>query len=358
MKAWRVHELGALGNLSLDDVDKPAVGAHDVLVRVRAIGLNSSEAQIIRGEFEQEGMRTPFWWRTPLPLIPGIEAAGEVVEVGAEVKSHAVGDRVTVSYWWCCGQCDACVSGMENMCTAGPHFGTTQFGRLTDGAYAEFARVPAEFAIHLPEGVSYEAAAALTVAGGTAWHMLMVHGALQADETVLITGAASGIGTVALQLAKLAGARTIATAGNAAKLARLQEMGADHVIDHTSNPTFSATVRELTGGRGVDLVYEVPGAATIGEALSSLRPRGRIVVGGYMSGKMAEINLAQLIIYEARIFGSASWTRTTLRHVLDLASRGVVTPSIDSTWGFDELPAALEKLQRRDIVGKLVVGGP
>ncbi|GIW07137.1 MAG: oxidoreductase [Dehalococcoidia bacterium] len=344
MRAWRLHAVGSIDNLRLDEVAEPACGPDDVLIRVRAIGLNSSELQLINGEWEG------YHHGRTLPMAPGIEAAGEVIAVGERVADRAVGDRVTVHYWWSCGVCDQCLDGWENTCLQ-----RRQFGRTVDGAYQEVARVPAQFAIPLADPVSFEAAAALSTAAATAWHMLIRHAALRAGEWVLITGASSGIGVAGVQVARLAGARVIGTAGSPEKLRRLRELGVQHVIDHREEPDFTRHVLAITGGRGVDVVYDVPGAATIPPALLTLRPRGRLVLGGYMSGKTASLDLIAGIAKEWRIYGSATWTRPELRHILDLTAQGALTPVIDSVFPFEALPEGLRKMERRDVVGKIVV---
>ncbi|UGS35576.1 quinone oxidoreductase family protein [Capillimicrobium parvum] len=356
MRAWRVHEFGPLDNLRLEDIPRPEPGPNDVVIRIRSIGLNSSELQIVRGMYENDGMDTPFKWDSHLPRVPGIEGAGEVAAVGSDVTSHKVGDRVTVSYWFCCGECDLCRSGIENMCSQAAHFDTIQFGRTADGAYAEYARVPAPYAVPIPDGLAFQDAAALTVAGGTAANMLFAHADIRADETVLVTGAASNIGVIGLQLAKMAGARRIvATAGSDEKLRKLEQLGADATINHTETPDFAERAIELNGGEGFDIVYDVPGGSTISPALHSVKPRGRIVLAGYMGGKTAEINLVRIIIFEARILGSASWTRPTLSWVLDLGARKRIRPVIDTVYDFEQLPEALGRLERREVFGKVIV---
>jgi NADPH:quinone reductase-like Zn-dependent oxidoreductase len=346
MRAWRLHAAKGLDYLTLDDVPEPVCGPDDVLVRITAIGLNSSELQLINGEWE--GYHTG----RVLPMALGIEGAGEIVAVGERVTDRTVGEQVVVDYWWSCGACDQCLGGWENTCTR-----RRQFGRTVDGAYAEIVAVPAVFALPLPAGVTPKAAVALSTTASTAWHMLIRHGELQADEWVLITGASSGIGTAAVQVAQLAGARVIGTAGSAGKLARLREMGVEHVIDHRETPNFTAEVRAITGGRGVDLVYDVPGAATIPPALAAMRQRGRLILGGYMSGKTVQLDLITAIAMEWRIFGSATWSRPTMRYVLDLIARGTLTPVIDSVFPYDRLPDGLRKMDARDVFGKIVVAG-
>ncbi len=344
MKAWQVHELTGVDGLRLDEIAQPDPRPGEVVVRVRAIGMNSSELQLLEGRWVDYGVPPA------LPHIPGIEAAGEVVATGEGVRHLKPGDLVTTHYWWNCERCDECLSGWENTCTA-----ATRYGRQVNGAYAEYTLLPAAFAIPLPAGLDCEAAAALTVAAGTAWHMLMVHGDLRAGETILVTGGASSIGTAAIEIAKLAGVRVIATAGHDWKLERLTALGAAHVINHTSNPDFAEDVLAVTDGRGVDLVYEAVGELTFGAGMAAVRPRGRIVIGGYMSGVETRLDLFEMIAREVRIYGSRSWSRATLAKVLELGARGQIAPVIDSRWALEQLPDALRKIQSREICGKVIV---
>jgi NADPH:quinone reductase-like Zn-dependent oxidoreductase len=185
--------------------------------------------------------------------------------------------------------------------------------------------------------------------------MLIAVGRLAPGETVLVAGGSSGIGTAAVQLARLAGARVIATAGGPAKVERLRSLGVEHAIDHAAVPDFGEAVRELTRGRGVDLAYDAIGGPALVAALGTLRHRGRLVAGGYMGGSEATISVVGLTGTEARILGSSSWTRAEARLVLELAACGRIEPVIDSVFPFGELPSALERLQSRDSFGKVVV---
>lgn len=339
-----MQELTGLSGLKLEEADDPTPGPEDVIVKVGAIGLNSSELQLMEGFWTSHGVPPR------LPHIPGIEAAGEIVAVGNSVSDDRLGERVTANYWWPCGECSECLAGWENTCLR-----AGRLGRFTDGAYAELVRLPANCAIKIGDETSYAEAVALTVASGTAWHMLMVHGELIPGQTVLITGGASAIGTAAIEIAKLAGARIIATAGHDWKLDAMTALGAELVINHSEEPDFRDKVIAFTDGVGVDIAYEAVGDHTFGAALASLRPRGRLIVGGYMGGVESKLNLAEMISNEARILGSRSWSRATLIKVLELAGRGDLRAVIDSRWAFDKLPKAMQKIIDRKVCGKVVV---
>jgi NADPH:quinone reductase-like Zn-dependent oxidoreductase len=346
MKAWRLHSIGSIDGLRLDEVPTPTVGDNDVLVRVRALGLNSSELQIILGFWEGRGIHS----QRTLPFVIGREAAGDVVEVGSAVQSPAVGDRVLVHAYWPCGVCEDCEAGDDNVC---PH--REHVGRNVPGTFAEFVRVPSRFALPLPDGVTCEAAAALSVAGATSWHMLMVRGNLRADEVVLFVGGTSGIGTAGIQIAQLAGAHVIATAGGARKVSALKELGVDHALDHNELVEFAAAVRDLTDGRGVDLVYDAVGGPGFTSGLASLRRGGRLIVGGYMSGERVSLDLPAMTAEETSVIGSGGWTLRTTRRVLDLIAAHRLRPIVDSVYTFDELPRGQERLQKREAIGKVLV---
>ncbi|HEY8533133.1 MAG TPA: zinc-binding dehydrogenase [Micromonospora sp.] len=348
MKAWRLPYSKA-DRLDLDEVPTPEPAPGEVLIAVRAIGLNSSEMQLIRGDWDGPGVYRPY------PLIPGIEAAGEIVAVGEGVPADRIGERVTVHYRWSCGQCAECVSGNENTCEVAASPTAPKFGRTTHGAYAEYTRVPAGFAIPIPEGVSFVDAAAMTVSGGTAWHMAIVRGQIRANETVLVTGGSSGVGTMLVQLARLAGCRVAATAGGPEKANRLRDLGVDLVLDHRASDDWTEPLAQLSDGAGVDCVLDIAGAATWPRFLPSMRQRGRVVVGGYMSGALAEFDLKEATIREITIMGASSWTRNALRDVLSLAAHGALRPVIGARLPFERLPEGLAMLRDRTSFGNLVV---
>lgn len=351
MKAWRLLESGA-DRLELLEVPKPVPGPGELVVRVEAIGLNSSEMQLIRGDWDAPG--APGSDRT-YPMTPGLEAAGVVDEVGEGVDPARLGERVTVHYRWGCGACRECINGHENTCERAALPTTPKFGRTTDGAYAEYTRVPARFAVPVPDGVDAVAAAAMTVAGGTAWHMAIVRGDLRANETVLVTGGSSGVGAMLCQIAKLAGCTVAATAGGPEKAERLRELGVDLVLDHRSDDDWAAPLAQLTGGRGLDCVLDIAGAGTWPRFLPSMAFRGRVIVGGYMSGATGSFDLKDSTIREISIGGASSWSRTTLEDMLAAAGRGQLAPVIGARLGFESLPDGLRMLRDRTAYGSLVV---
>ena len=213
-----------------------------------------------------------------LPIVPGYDVAGEVIEVGDGVSDVAPGARVYVHYDFSCGRCPYCLEGDEAACA---DYGV--MGVNHDGGYAEQVVSPVRNLFALPDGVSYETAAAAGSVYLTAYHMLFSRAGLRAGETVLVTAAGSGVGGAAIALARFAGARVIATASTAAKRERALAAGVDAVVDYTQ-PGWGEEVRRLTGGRGVDLVVDHVGAAALPEALAALANKGRLVICGASSG--------------------------------------------------------------------------
>ena len=249
MRAARLHAgPGGQAALRLDtDVPIPVAGAGEVLIRVKACGLNQVDLLTKDGQTPHE---------VALPHISGTEAAGDIVALGAGVTDWQVGARVVVDPIIACRLCENCIRGETNMCR-----NSRVFGVQTEGGYAEYAVAPSRQLLTQPQSLDYAAAAALAVTGPTAWHMLRDRAKVVLGEDVLIIAGGSGIGVLGIQIAKAAGARVIATAGGAEKAARTLSVWADFAVDH-NDPTWPDQVRRFTGGRGVDIVFEHVGQAT------------------------------------------------------------------------------------------------
>jgi NADPH:quinone reductase-like Zn-dependent oxidoreductase len=217
MKAVLFYQRGGLDQLRYEDVPEPRISPNEVLVRVRACAVNHLDLLVRDG---------PWGAVVSLPHIPGLEAAGDVAEVGGTVQHVRVGDRVLVSPTITCGRCERCQQGHDNFCKT-----LKILGLHVNGGYAEYLKAPSENMIPLPSHISYEEAAATPVAFGTAWHMLVTRAGLKAGETVLILAAGSGVGSAAVQIAKHLGCRVIATASTDEKLAKAKALGADEVIN-------------------------------------------------------------------------------------------------------------------------------
>lgn len=341
MRAVRLHGVDGGAELRLDDdVPVPSPGAGEVLLAVKACGLNQVDLLTRAGQ-------TPA--PVPLPHISGTEVAGEIVAVGPDVTDWKPGDRVVVDPILHCGQCAACRVGNTNMCRH-----SRVFGVQTPGGYAEYAVAPARQLLALPGKLSYLEAASVAVTGPTAWHMLRRRADLRLGEDVLIIAAGSGIGVLGMQIAALAGARVIATAGSEDKIRQARALGADLVVNH-SDPSWPDQVRDFTGGRGVDIVFEHVGKATWAGSLKALARGGRLVTCGGHSGFDVDINLWHLFVKEHTLIGSFAATRQDFLDVMNLVGQGKIMPVIQQTFGLEDVPKAQALMQDRQVFGKLML---
>ncbi|MQA84271.1 MAG: zinc-binding dehydrogenase [Streptosporangiales bacterium] len=340
MLAVRFHEYGDAGRLVADDVPVPEPGPEEVLVAVRACGVNHVDI------LSREG-KTPA--PVELPHVSGTEVAGEVAAVGSAVREWTPGDRVLVNPALSCGSCTPCREGRDNMCRHGLIYGVQ-----TQGGYAEHAVAPGSQLLPIPRDMPYGSAAAVAVTGSTAWHMLVTRGRVSPDENVLVVAAGSGIGVLGVQIAKLAGARVIATAGSEEKLAMAERLGADFTVNH-GDPDWPGQVRGYTGGRGVDLVFEHVGQATWEGSLQTLTRGGRLVTCGGHSGFDVSVNLWHLFAKEHTLIGSFAGTRRDLEHVLGLSAAGRVRPVIHAEYPLERAAEAQTELERRGVFGKVLL---
>jgi NADPH:quinone reductase-like Zn-dependent oxidoreductase len=340
MKAVRIHEHGGLEVLRYEDVPEPQPGPHQVLVRMRACALNHLDLFVRQGIPGQ---------KIPLPHILGSDGAGEIAAAGEGVRRVKTGERILLAPGQSCRQCAQCLAGQDNYCRQ-----YTVLGYFIDGCQAEYVVVPEVYAISVPGDLSFEEAAAAPLVFLTAWHMLKTRAHLQPGEEVLVLGAASGVGSAAIQIAKLLGARVLATAGGEAKLARARELGADAVIDHYRQ-NIADEVRRLTGRRGVDVVFEHVGEATWGHSIASLAHHGRLVTCGATTGAQAQLDLRYLFARQISLSGSFMGTLGDLHEVLGFVGRRQLQAVIDRVYPLSEIRAAHERLERKEQFGKVVL---
>lgn len=340
MKAVRFHEFGGIDVLQVEEVDDPKPGSGEALVRVRASALNHLDVDVRDGV-----SRFP----VELPHTLGIEVAGDVEEVGEGVEGWAAGDRVNPYIMDTCGECRYCATGRENLCLT-PGF----ISFSTGGGYAESVVVKAKNLIRIPDGVSYEEAAALQVAFATSWHMLFTRGNLRAGEAVMVNSVGSGIGSAAVQLAHIAGAFVIGNASGEEKLDRARELGLDEGINHRTEDVV-ARVMELTDSRGVDLVYEHVGGELFQKGLDSLAKDGRLVICGGHSGEVVPFDIIPFFRGQKSVIGSFTYTREEVAKCFDLAARGLIKPLVHQTFPLDDAREAMATMERREHFGKLVL---
>jgi NADPH:quinone reductase-like Zn-dependent oxidoreductase len=339
MKAVIFSQHGGPEVLRVAEMPEPSIGDRDVLVRVRACALNHLDLWV-RGGLPGRSV--------PLPHIPGSDISGEVARIGAAVTNVKVGDRVLLAPGVSCGQCEPCIAGRDNFCAD-----YALFGRQIHGGYAEFVRSPSVNAIPIPGNLSFAEAAAVPLVFLTAWHMLFNRAQLRPAEDVLVVAAGSGVGSAAIQIAKAAGARVIATAGSEPKLAKARELGADDVLLHSGE--FARQVKRLTGGRGVDVVFEHVGAATWEQSVFSMKPGGRLVTCGATTGFDSKININYLFSRQLSILGSFMGHRSELFAALELIKRGLLKPVVDIVLPLDRAADAHRRLENREQFGKVVL---
>jgi NADPH2:quinone reductase len=316
MRAWRVHQLGDPSEvMSLDEVDQPTPGDGQVLVKVRAAALNFPDVLMAMGTYQE---------RPPLPYTPGIELCGEIVETGQRVLGSPSG---------------------------GP------------GAFGEYALMDAATAFPVPEGMPDEKAASLYLTYQTGWVGLHRRAQLKSGEVLLVHAGAGGVGSAAIQLGKAAGATVIATAGGARKVEVCRELGADHAIDYTSED-FVQVVKEVTGGKGADVVYDPVGGDVFDQSRKCIAFEGRLVVVGFTSGRIPEAPANHVLVknysvvglhwglyrkYDPALFGM-------VHEELDrLWSEGHIDPLVSQALPLEEAPQALKALADRNTVGKVVL---
>src|SRR5689334_23420433 len=340
MKAARFHQHGGPDVLVYEDVPDPKILPNQVLVRVRATSLNHLDLFVRSGI---PGMKFR------LPHMLGCDIAGEVVEVGSLCERVQPGWRVVLSPGQSCRQCEQCLSGNDNLCRR-----YTMFGYAIDGGDCELLAAPEYSAIQIPDDMGFDEAAATPLVFLTAWHMLMARAKLQPGEDVLVLAASSGVGSAAIQIAKMFQCRVIATAGGEAKLARTRELGADAVVDHYTGD-IAAEVKKFTGKRGVDVVFEHVGVATWAKSLESLAPAGRLVTCGATTGFDARVDLRFLFSKQWSLLGSFMGTMGELHQALKFVFRKQLKAVIDRVYPLEEIRAAHEHLENKEQFGKVVL---
>ena len=337
MKAVVFHEQGSINKLRYEEVPIPIITPSEVLVEVKACAVNHLDICARRDRPEVQ----------PFPHILGSDIAGDVVEIGANVRNVAVGDRVVLSPFISCGQCRDCLNGDENMCDF-----QAILGFQTNGGYAEYVKAPAKNAIQISSGLEYSLAAAIPTAYLTAWHMLISRAQIRPGESILILSAGSGVGSAALQISKLCGATVFATASTNEKLERARQMGADLTINYTQTD-FSKVVRDATADRGVDIVLEHVGAATWEKSVASLAKNGRLVTCGVTTGNIAPIDIRKIYQRQLAILGSALGSTSELRTIIRLAEGGKLSPIIDRVLPLQAAAETHRIIENRENFGKI-----
>lgn len=340
MKAVIIREHGGTEVLQIEELATPTPAADQVRIAVRAVGLNHLDTWVRRGVPGHT---------FPLPIIPGCDFSGVVDAVGDTVADIAVGDRVLAAPGFSCGRCRACLQGRDNLCK---RYGV--FGETVNGGCAEFALLPATNVIPMPESLDFVQAAGFALPFLTAWNMLVRRCAVAPGDDVLVHAAGSGVGSAAIQIARLFGAHVIATASSDEKLSLASELGAHEVI-HYERDDFVKAVKQLTDRRGVDIVFEHVGEATMAGSLRCLARGGRVVTCGATSGHRLEIDLRHLFFKNLSVLGSTMGSRGDLLHIVELVGAGTLHPVIDRVMPWQEVGAAHEVIARREQFGRIIL---
>jgi NADPH:quinone reductase-like Zn-dependent oxidoreductase len=340
MKAVVFNQHGGPEVLQYTEVPDPTIKANEVLIEVKACALNHLDIWARGG---LPGIKIP------LPHILGNDVAGVVREVGELVTWVNRGDDVMVQPGIACDHCRACLDGRDNMC---PEYDIIGYRR--NGGYAELVAVPGVNVIPKPKNLSWEEAAALPLVTVTAWHMLVTRANVQAGEVVLVHAAGSGVGSIGIQIAKLRGARVIATASSDEKLAKAKELGADDIVNY-SREDWPKEVRSLTNREGVDVVLEHTGAVTWGGSIAALKNNGRLVTCGATSGFDARTDIRQVFYRHLTILGSFMGSKAELIAALKFVERGQIKAVIDRTLPLSEARKAHELIEERAQFGKIVL---
>ena len=326
--------------LEYTDVPDPVIRANEVLVQVKACALNHLDVFVRNG---LPGIEIP------LPHILGCDVAGVVREVGEVVSWAKPGDEVMVQPGVSCGHCEARLTGQDNLCRE-----YDMIGYRHNGGYAELVAVPGVNLIPKPPALSWAEAAALPLVTVTAWHMLVTRANVQPGEDVLVHAAGSGVGSIAIQIAKLRGARVIATASTDEKLAKARELGADETVNY-SGDDWPKEVRRLTARRGVDVVVEHTGAATWPGSIAALKNNGRLVTCGATSGFDARTDLRQVFFRHLTLLGSFMGSKGELLEALKFVSQGRIRAIVDRVLPLSEARQAHELMENRGQFGKIVL---
>ena len=318
----------------------PPPGAGEVQIGVKAVALNHIDVW---------GYRGMAFAKRKLPVVVGVEASGEIASVGSGVTRFKPGDKVVMYGAMTCGRCAACREGRDNLCENVSGI----MGFHIDGFARDLINLPARLVIPVPAGVSLRDAACAPIAFGTVEHMLFDNAKLKPGETILVHAGGSGIGSVAIRMAKALGCTVITTVGDDTKAEKAKALGADHVINY-KNERFEGVTRKLTAKKGVDVVFEHVGGEGFNGSLLCLKRGGRLVTCGSTAGPTVTINLMQLFQQQYKIFGSFGASMRNIRDSLSKIAAGMA-PIIDTEVALTEFERGLERLESRQVFGKVIV---
>ncbi len=341
MKAITINKHGDLSEVGLVSLPVPTIGTAEVLVEIKSSALNRLDLWVVEG---WRGLQLDF------PHILGCDGAGTIVQTGEQVTKFAVGDHVAINPTRSCGRCSYCLSGRDHMCD---HFAI--FGEHIPGFYAEFQAIPERNLLIIPDGLSFDIAAAASLVYVTAWHSLIVAGGLKPGEDILVVGSAGGVNSACIDIARLAGAGRIYVVGsNEKKLAMAKQLGADVTINRQQED-WGTAVFKSTKRRGVDIVIDNIGAETFQKSIRALKKGGRLLTVGNTSGPLVQIDNRYIFGRHLSIIGATMGPISEYNEVMKLVFAGRLTPVIDSIYPMRDGLEALQRLAAGDVTGKLVL---
>jgi NADPH:quinone reductase-like Zn-dependent oxidoreductase len=331
MKVYEIRNHFGLDALTPTERPQPQPGTHEVLVRIKAASLNYRDLMVVKGQYNP---------KMPLPRIPLSDAAGEVTAIGPGVRRVQVGQRVMAIFMqqWLSGDLDDAKA-------------KSALGGALDGLLAEYAVLHEDGLLPIPEHLGFEEAATLPCAAVTAWHALVTEGRVKPGDSVLVQGT-GGVSLFALQFARLAGARVILTSSSNEKIERARKLGASDCINYKETPEWGEKVRQLTDGRGVDLVVEVGGAGTLGQSLRAVRMGGYIGLIGVLSGT-GQANPLPILMKNVRVQGIFVGSREMFEAMNRAISAAQLRPIVDRVFSFAEAVQAFRYLESAAHFGKI-----
>ena len=340
MKAVYLQDPGGPEALVYGDLPDPEVEPGEVMLRVHGSALNRADM----------GMRNRGRSGTS-PRIMGMDVAGEIVSISPDANTTLqVGERVLLENRVKCHVCESCMAGLDQYCST-----QLRIGVDVDGGHAEYITAPALNTYKIPDSMSFAEAAAIPLAGHTAWQCMVVQGQVRSWDDVLIQAAGSGVASMAIQIAKMVGARVITTAGSDWKLEEAKKWGADEVINYRETDNISERVKELTDGKGVDLVFDVVGADVWEQNLLSLKQGGRLVITGVTSGARTNMDLSILQGRPLHLMGSGGRTRRSFSDLMKCVHNGELKGIVGQTFPLDNVAEAHRVMESREFFGKLVI---
>lgn len=338
MKAVRIQQHGGLDVLKYEDIPMLNINQNQCLIKIKAAALNHLDIWVRKG-----------FPGVPLPMIMGSDGAGIVEKVGTNISDISIDDRVLIQPLTYCGTCRWCKQNKENYCEKWGIFGENQ-----DGTQCEYMAIDADHLHIIPSGMSFEEAAAFPLVAETAYAMLIDRANIQKGETVFVWGASSGVGSMAIQIAKAMGCKVLTTVGNVKKRDFAEKLGADLIVNY-NDENISKIVKEFTGRQGVDVVVEHVGTKTWETSLRILGKGGRIVTCGATTGSEAKFDIRRLFYKQQSILGSTMGNVKSLDSALKMYKNGDIKPIVDKCFKMSEIRKAHEYLENGNQMGKVIV---